>query len=164
MTGTSGLSRKPYKPVGAEYDLPETLTTDGVVSVGGKRDDGAVGLRRIVNAAPGALDTDVATVGQLRQLASVTQKAAAGVQYFSTYKLTNNTNQDNKGATAKDSLAIGNAQTGSSAERSIAIGTIGSNPNSTDKNVATAEGTTSIAIGSGAYGKGADGIAIWWWK
>ncbi|QDJ14749.1 hypothetical protein CEP48_04610 [Mergibacter septicus] len=60
-----------YVPVGSSYVIPVDNSA-GVISVGGwiknNRNKDEVGLRRIINVAPGALDTDVATVGQLRAL------------------------------------------------------------------------------------------------
>ncbi|WP_249963348.1 YadA-like family protein [Histophilus somni] len=57
-----------YIPEGSSYRY-DTQTSDGIISVGGwDRGSNQVGLRRIVGVAPGALDSDVATVGQLRAL------------------------------------------------------------------------------------------------
>ncbi|THA40403.1 hypothetical protein E5428_09475, partial [Histophilus somni] len=81
LTGTNASSLEGYVPEGSSYRI-ETDTSAGVISVGGwdttkdakggpcssKGNKNHVGLRRIVNVAPGALDSDAATVGQLRAL------------------------------------------------------------------------------------------------
>uniref|UniRef100_Q0I4Z9 Autotransporter adhesin n=1 Tax=Histophilus somni (strain 129Pt) TaxID=205914 RepID=Q0I4Z9_HISS1 len=57
-----------YIPKGTSYNIT-TDANDGVISFGGwDKGRGKVGLRRLVNVAAGALDSDVATVGQLRAL------------------------------------------------------------------------------------------------
>uniref|UniRef100_Q0I1T5 Autotransporter adhesin n=2 Tax=Pasteurellaceae TaxID=712 RepID=Q0I1T5_HISS1 len=57
-----------YIPKGTSYSYTST-SDDGVISVGGwDRRDGKLGRRRIINVAPGALDSDAATVGQLKAL------------------------------------------------------------------------------------------------
>ncbi|TEW28036.1 hypothetical protein E2R48_09290 [Histophilus somni] len=83
LGGTSASNLEGYVPEGSSYRI-ETDTSAGVISVGGwdttkdakggsvsgssKGNKNHVGLRRIVNVAPGALDSDAATVGQLRAL------------------------------------------------------------------------------------------------
>ncbi|QQF78338.1 hypothetical protein [Histophilus somni] len=56
-----------YVPEGSSYKIANDNAV-GIISVGGWDKKSAVGLRRIVNVAPGALDSDVATVGQLKAL------------------------------------------------------------------------------------------------
>lgn len=65
-----------YVPEGSGYKIANDKAA-GVISVGGWDNSNgvraagtkrAVGLRRIVNVAPGALDSDVATIGQLKAL------------------------------------------------------------------------------------------------
>ncbi|WKS99045.1 YadA-like family protein [Gallibacterium salpingitidis] len=73
-TGTSALGLTAYAPVGSTYK-PVSSDSAGVVSVGGWVDSGTIGTRRIINLAPGALDTDAVNVGQLRQLESVQKEA-----------------------------------------------------------------------------------------
>ncbi|QDJ12972.1 hypothetical protein CEP45_03520 [Mergibacter septicus] len=68
----SAVNLPGYIPVGSSYSIPVDNSA-GVISVGGwertlSNGMKEVGLRRIINVAPGALDTDVATVGQLRAL------------------------------------------------------------------------------------------------
>ncbi|WP_406812058.1 YadA-like family protein [Histophilus somni] len=83
LSGQNASSLEGYVPEGSSYRI-ETDTSAGVISVGGwdttkdakggsvsgssKGNKNHVGLRRIVNVAPGALDSDAATVGQLRAL------------------------------------------------------------------------------------------------
>ncbi len=77
LSGKDAIDLPPYIPEGSSYDVA-TDSTAGVVSVGGwdnshnsstaGKSKSAVGLRRIINVAPGALDSDVATVGQLKAL------------------------------------------------------------------------------------------------
>ncbi|AIL32931.1 ESPR-type extended signal peptide-containing protein [Basilea psittacipulmonis] len=67
-TGTSAFGLSPYVPKGSNYAVA-TNANDGIVSVGGwVNENGQIGTRRIVNVAPGALDSDAATVGQLKAL------------------------------------------------------------------------------------------------
>ncbi|OBX07061.1 YadA-like family protein [Gallibacterium genomosp. 3] len=73
-SGTSALGLEAYAPVGSTYK-PTSSANAGVISVGGWIDNGTIGTRRIINLAPGALDSDAATVGQLRQLESVQKEA-----------------------------------------------------------------------------------------
>ncbi|TDF36224.1 hypothetical protein E1290_08835, partial [Histophilus somni] len=77
FSGKDAIELPPYIPEGSSYDVA-TDSTAGVVSVGGwdnsrnpspaGKSKSAVGLRRIINVSPGALDSDVATVGQLKAL------------------------------------------------------------------------------------------------
>ncbi|QDJ13009.1 hypothetical protein CEP45_03715 [Mergibacter septicus] len=68
LSGTDANTLQGYVPPGSSYKLPIDNSA-GVISVGGwDKGNGEVGLRRIINVSPGALDTDVATVGQLRAL------------------------------------------------------------------------------------------------
>ncbi|AIL32930.1 YadA-like family protein [Basilea psittacipulmonis] len=73
LSGTSALDLAPYVAQGSTFDLG-TDEAAGFVSVGGWSSGDSkqpVGVRRVINVAPGALDTDVATVGQLTALSSV---------------------------------------------------------------------------------------------
>ncbi|WP_249961803.1 YadA-like family protein [Histophilus somni] len=72
----------PYVPEGSSYNF-KTDRTAGIVSVGwkkGNEKNQELGLRRIVGVAPGALDSDVATIGQLRALAYVKKEGV--VTYY----------------------------------------------------------------------------------
>ncbi|AWX14622.1 hypothetical protein CEP49_04065 [Mergibacter septicus] len=69
-----------YIPAGTTYNLQATENA-GVISVGGWNEGAdSVGLRRIINVAAGALDSDAATVGQLRAL-EYTKKESNLVYY-----------------------------------------------------------------------------------
>ncbi|MBB5152455.1 hypothetical protein HNR69_001925, partial [Histophilus somni] len=70
-----------YFPQGSSYET-KTDSASGIVSVGGWNNNGKVGFRRIVNVAAGALDSDVATVGQLKTLAYVKKEGV--VTYYTT--------------------------------------------------------------------------------
>ncbi|MFY1026897.1 hypothetical protein ACE4RU_03955, partial [Actinobacillus seminis] len=64
----NAISLPPYIPRGTSYNYNST-SEDGVVSVGGwEKSNQEIGRRRIINVAPGALDSDAATVGQLKAL------------------------------------------------------------------------------------------------
>ncbi|WP_249960958.1 YadA-like family protein [Histophilus somni] len=69
LSGQEAIDLDPYVPDGSSYNF-RTDRTAGIVSVGwtkdGKGGKKELGLRRIVGVAPGALDSDVATVGQLK--------------------------------------------------------------------------------------------------
>ncbi|WP_075321876.1 YadA-like family protein [Histophilus somni] len=72
LSGEPASKLDAYKAAGSTYEIKNDASY-GVISVGGwKVSEGtnteAVGLRRIINVAPGALDSDVATVGQLKTL------------------------------------------------------------------------------------------------
>ncbi|TDF37845.1 hypothetical protein E1290_07530 [Histophilus somni] len=70
LSGEPASELDSYKAAGSTYEIKND-TSYGIISVGGwKTDDNknTVGLRRIINVAPGALDSDVATVGQLKTL------------------------------------------------------------------------------------------------
>ncbi|OZN25541.1 hypothetical protein CFY87_02775 [Actinobacillus seminis] len=70
LTGKDAISLEPYVPEGSSYNL-RTDKSAGIVSVGWTKDGNKLGLRRIIGVAPGALDSDVATIGQLKALAYV---------------------------------------------------------------------------------------------
>ncbi|MSN95840.1 hypothetical protein F1B92_01290, partial [Campylobacter sp. FMV-PI01] len=75
LTGMEAINLAPYTPEGSSYDL-RTDKAAGIVSVGWTKNksnsvEQELGLRRIVGVAPGALDSDVATIGQLKALAYV---------------------------------------------------------------------------------------------
>ncbi|WP_249960688.1 YadA-like family protein [Histophilus somni] len=64
------INLDPYVPEGSSYNL-KTDKAAGIVSVGWTKSNSGsqeLGLRRIVGVAPGALDSDVVTVGQLKAL------------------------------------------------------------------------------------------------
>ncbi|TJY47319.1 ESPR-type extended signal peptide-containing protein, partial [Histophilus somni] len=67
LSGQDAINLAPYIPEGSSYNLT-TDKTAGIVSVGWNKSDRELGLRRIVGVAPGALDSDVATIGQLKAL------------------------------------------------------------------------------------------------
>ncbi|WP_249963704.1 YadA-like family protein [Histophilus somni] len=79
LNGDEAIELDPYIPEGSSYTL-RTDKTAGIVSVGWKKSDRELGLRRIVGVAPGALDSDVATIGQLRALAYVKKEGV--VTYY----------------------------------------------------------------------------------
>ncbi|TDF36930.1 hypothetical protein E3U35_10275, partial [Histophilus somni] len=67
LGGTEAITLPSYAPEGTSYKL-QTDNAAGIVSVGWKKSESELGLRRIVGVAAGALDSDVATVGQLKAL------------------------------------------------------------------------------------------------
>ncbi len=77
--GVDASNQRGYVPDGSSYALPVDSSA-GVISVGGWNNNGKVGLRRIINVAPGFLDTDAATVGQLKALSYV--KREGNVAYY----------------------------------------------------------------------------------
>ena len=79
LAGTDAATHEGYLPPGSSYQIPVDNSA-GIISVGGWDNNGNVGLRRIVNVAPGFLDTDVATVGQLKALNYV--KNEGNVVYY----------------------------------------------------------------------------------
>ncbi|ACA31577.1 YadA domain protein [Histophilus somni 2336] len=84
LDGKKAIELAPYIPEGSSYDL-KTDEAAGIVSVGwiknGSNGGGQeLGLRRIVGVAPGALDSDVATIGQLKALAYVKKEGV--VTYY----------------------------------------------------------------------------------
>ncbi|ARU64558.1 hypothetical protein BTV20_03140 [Histophilus somni] len=86
LNGRKAIELDPYIPEGSSYNLA-TNEAAGIVSVGwmknGSNGSGQeLGLRRIVGVAPGALDSDVATIGQLKALAYVKKEGV--VTYYTT--------------------------------------------------------------------------------
>ncbi|QEH10548.1 hypothetical protein E4M08_01195 [Histophilus somni] len=79
LNGDEAIDLDPYIPEGSSYTL-RTNKTAGIVSVGWNNSKRELGLRRIVGVAPGALDSDVATIGQLRALAYVKKEGV--VTYY----------------------------------------------------------------------------------
>ncbi|AWX14593.1 hypothetical protein CEP49_00365 [Mergibacter septicus] len=78
--GTDANKLAGYIPAGTTYNLQATENA-GVISVGGWNEGAdSVGLRRVINVAAGALDSDAATVGQLRAL-EYTKKESNLVYY-----------------------------------------------------------------------------------
>ncbi|WP_406812310.1 YadA-like family protein [Histophilus somni] len=67
LRGLDAIELDPYIPEGSSYNL-KTDKAAGIVSVGWTKGNQELGLRRIVGVAPGALDSDVVTVGQLKAL------------------------------------------------------------------------------------------------
>ena len=158
-----GLSIKPYLPqgstLGTELEKLNAVTA-GYVSVGGWDEKGADGkstgrrgLRRIVNVAPGALDTDAVTVAQLRDwtdksahflsIAGASNKSATDYADINdplgTKDSKNNvvkikSNFDNDTATGTNALALGV--------------------------YAYANGQKSVALGPNAYANVDHGVAI----
>ena len=157
-----GLSIDPYLPQGSTLGAKLALlnsSTAGYVSVGGwdekdanGRSTGRRGLRRIVNVAPGALDTDAVTVAQLRDwtdksahflsIAGASNKSATDYPDINDPLGTksNNTvvkiksNFDNDTATGTNALALGV--------------------------YAYANGQKSVAMGPNAYANVDHGVAI----
>uniref|UniRef100_Q0I2J5 Autotransporter adhesin n=1 Tax=Histophilus somni (strain 129Pt) TaxID=205914 RepID=Q0I2J5_HISS1 len=96
LEGKDAISLPSYAPEGTSYKL-STDAAAGIVSVGWKKNSNELGLRRIVGVAPGALDSDVATVGQLKALYYVKKEGV--VTYYTKEaddKLTKLTKEDNK--------------------------------------------------------------------
>ena len=161
-TNVHGLSIDPYLPQGSTLgtELAKlNAVTAGYVSVGGWDEKGADGkstgrrgLRRIVNVAPGALDTDAVTVAQLRDwtdksahflsIAGASNKAATDYPDINDpmgTKVKNavvkiKSNFDNDTATGTNALALGV--------------------------YAYANGPKSVAMGPNAYANVDYGIAI----
>ncbi|WP_164725976.1 YadA-like family protein [Veillonella sp. CHU110] len=157
-----GLSIAPYLPQGSTLgDKLKKLdsVTAGYVSVGGwdekdanGRSTGRRGLRRIVNVAPGALDTDAVTVAQLRDwtdksahflsIAGASNKAATDYPDINDPLGTKSNNKvvkiksnfDNDTATGTNALALGV--------------------------YAYANGQKSVAMGPNAYANVDHGVAI----
>ena len=188
-----GLDIAPYLPDNAGKGIKEKLAylntaAAGYISVGGwdvtKNEDGSAnasgagatlrGLRRIVNVAPGALDTDAVTVAQLREW---TDKSAhflslAGADEKTSASFTNETapdgttvvksNFDNNGASGEYALALGVYAMGAGAG-SISIGrsSFGQGTNSTTLgSYGWGRGTEATSIGYRAYSYGEQSVAI----
>ena len=148
-TNKHGLSIDPYLPQGSTLgtELAKlNAVTAGYVSVGGwdekdanGRSTGRRGLRRIVNVAPGALDTDAVTVAQLRDwtdksahflsIAGASNKSATDYPDINDPLGTksNNTvvkiksNFDNDTATGTNALALG-VYAYANGQKSVAMG------------------------------------------
>ena len=161
-TNVHGLSIDPYLPQGSTLgtELAKlNAVTAGYVSVGGWDEKGADGkstgrrgLRRIVNVAPGALDTDAVTVAQLRDwtdksahflsIAGASNKSAKDYPDINDPLGTKSNNQvvkiksnfDNDTATGTNALALGV--------------------------YAYANGQKSVALGPNAYANVDHGVAI----
>ena len=157
-TNVHGLDIKPYLPQGSTLgDKLDKLdsATAGYVSVGGWTDKAGAkvrGLRRIVNVAPGALDTDAVTVAQLRDwtdksahflsIAGAANKAATDYPDINDPLGTKSNNAvvkiksnfDNDTATGTNALALGV--------------------------YAYANGQKSVAMGPNAYANVDHGVAI----
>ncbi|MFY1027036.1 hypothetical protein ACE4RU_04705, partial [Actinobacillus seminis] len=86
LNGKDAIELESYAPEGTSYKI-KTDNTAGIVSVGWKKGGNELGLRRIVGVAAGALDSDVATVGQLKALYYVKKEGV--VTYYT--KETNGT-------------------------------------------------------------------------
>ena len=188
-----GLDIEPYLPDSAGKGIKEKLAhlntaAAGYISVGGwdvtKNEDGTAnasgagatlrGLRRIVNVAPGALDTDAVTVAQLREwtdksahflsLAGAENKSATdfkkeiapdGVTEVSS-------NFDNDGASGEHALALGVYAKGQGAG-SVSIGrsSFGQGTNSTTLgSYGWGRGTEATSIGYRAYSYGEQSVAL----
>ncbi|WP_164726258.1 hypothetical protein, partial [Veillonella sp. 3891] len=153
-----GLSIKPYLPQGSKLgDKLDKLdgVTAGYVSVGGWIDKAGAqvrGLRRIVNVAPGALDTDAVTVAQLRdwtdKSAHFLSIAGASNKEAKDYPDINDplgTKSNNKVVKIKSNFDNDTA-TGTNA---LALGVY-----------AYANGQKSVAMGPNAYANVDHGVAI----
>ena len=188
-----GLDIEPYLPDSAGKGIKEKLAhlntaAAGYISVGGwdvtKNEDGTAnpsgadatlrGLRRIVNVAPGALDTDAVTVAQLREW---TDKSAhflslAGAENKSATDFADETapdgtttvhsNFDNNGATGEHALALGVYAMGKGAG-SVSIGrsSFGQGDNSTTLgSYGWGRGTEATSIGYRAYSYGTQSVAL----
>ena len=157
-TNVHGLSIKPYLPQGSTLgDKLDKLdgATAGYVSVGGWIDKAGAqvrGLRRIVNVAPGALDTDAVTVAQLRdwtdKSAHFLSIAGASNKSATDYPDINDplgTKSNNKVVKIKSNFDNDTA-TGTNA---LALGVY-----------AYANGQKSVAMGPNAYANVDHGVAI----
>ncbi len=161
-----------------------TLNTNGLTIINGPSITKANGInagdKAITNVATGGTTaTNAANIGDVNTLI-----AANKVKYFSVNS-TGGTNEDNKGATGQDAIAIGknasassdntvalgSGATGSgvnsvavgsnskaSGQQSIAIGSVQDNVN--DSRTTSALGKQSIAIGANSVSRGASSIAI----
>ena len=158
-----GLSIAPYLPQGSTLGSKLALlnsATAGYVSVGGwdekdanGRSTGRRGLRRIVNVAPGALDTDAVTVAQLRdwtdKSAHFLSIAGAANKSANDYPDINDPlgTKDSKNAVVKIKSNFDNdTATGTNA---LALGVY-----------AYANGQKSVAMGPNAYANVDHGVAI----
>ena len=161
-TNVHGLSIDPYLPQGSTLgtELAKlNAVTAGYVSVGGWDEKGADGkstgrrgLRRIVNVAPGALDTDAVTVAQLRdwtdKSAHFLSIAGASNKEAKDYPDINDplgTKSNNKVVKIKSNFDNDTA-TGTNA---LALGVY-----------AYANGQKSVAMGPNAYANVDHGVAI----
>ena len=176
-TNVQGMDIKPYLPQGSKLgDKLDKLdgATAGFVSVGGwvDKDNSQIrGLRRIVNVAPGALDTDAVTVAQLRDwtdksahflsIAGASNKEATDFPDINDpmgTKVKNEivkikSNFDNDTATGTHALALG-VYAYANGEKSVALG-----PNSyanVDHGVAIGNNAQAWSEGS----NGNSGVAI----
>ena len=158
-----GLSIAPYLPQGSTLGSKLALlnsATAGYVSVGGwdekdanGRSTGRRGLRRIVNVAPGALDTDAVTVAQLRdwtdKSAHFLSIAGAANKSANDYPDINDPlgTKDSKNAVVKIKSNFDNdTATGTNA---LALGVY-----------AYANGQKSVAMGPNSYANVDHGVAI----
>ena len=190
-TNVHGLDIAPYLPDSAGKGIKEKLAhlntaAAGYVSVGGW--DASVdengkalnnnaqlrGLRRIVNVAPGALDTDAVTVAQLREwtdksahflsLAGAENKSAADFkkEIAPDGSTEVSSNFDNDGASGEYALALGVYARGAGAG-SISIGrsSFGQGTNSTTLgSYGWGRGTEATSIGYRAYSYGEQSVAL----
>ena len=162
----------------AKDGLATWRATDGAISVG---DSANHKTRQITNVAAGTQDTDAVNVAQLKVVNTKVDKNAAdittintnitelntkvgeGVHYFSVNDANSKgDNYDNKGATGKDSIAIGK-NTKSSGNYTVAVG---NNAEAAAMNAvavgwsAKAKERFGVAIGQGAVVSAAEGVAI----
>ena len=190
-TNKHGLDIDPYLPDSAGKGIKEKLAAlntaaAGYISVGGW--DASVdengnalnnnarlrGLRRIVNVAPGALDTDAVTVAQLREwtdksahflsLAGADKKSATDFadETAPDGTTTVKSNFNNDGAKGEHALALGVYAAGTGAG-SISIGrsSFGQGTNSTTLgSYGWGRGTEATSIGYRAYSYGEQSVAI----
>ncbi|WP_164726098.1 YadA-like family protein [Veillonella sp. VA137] len=189
-TNVHGLSIDPYLPQGSTLgtELAKlNAVTAGYVSVGGWDEKGADGkstgrrgLRRIVNVAPGALDTDAVTVAQLRdwtdKSAHFLSIAGASNKEAKDYPDINDpmgtkvknavvkikSNFDNDTATGTNALALG-VYAYANGQKSVAMG-----PNAyanVDHGVAIGDNAQAWSEGSNGNGGvaiGKDAKAYYW--
>ena len=159
-TDKEGVAYKGKKILGTSYSWAGGVSVDpgDVVSVGKKNFE-----RQIINLAPGdisATSTDAINGSQLYAAMAEIEK----IRYFSV-KSNVTGNQNNTGATAVNSIAIGpNASTTSStATNSIAIGNDASSSYGDSVslgNGAQTKNTNSTAVGTLAKAEGANSVAI----
>lgn len=132
----------------------------GVVSVGdvGKE-------RQIQNVAAGqvnATSTDAVNGSQLYATTTALENlvTSSGVKYFSVNS-TGGTNEDNKGATGADAIAIGkNASSTVAGATAVGLNSKATGTNSISLGASTAAGADAIALGRTANGGGANSIAV----
>ena len=171
-----GLDIDPYLPPSVSENIKKKLKdlnrgAAGYISVGGwdasvdengkplNNDAKLRGLRRIVNVAPGALDTDAVTVAQLREwtdksahflsLAGAENKSASDYQPIIDPLGMRMNDPDRPGRKKAVDIQSNFNNTGASGDRALALGVY-----------AYANGVRSVALGANSYANSDYGIAL----